>query len=186
MVFPPPRKMVSRFRAGSQPDRHACRQASDFASPSNSASRRDRRLLRCRSSFVVTISTLLCSPLGRPMPEDLTPFNRASTMRGDPYPRSRASWPLQRSLRFLCAKRRTFISRTYRVNRDAGAALGALARRRAQTLTQMPLGWALRDPHVTSALIGVSSVAQLEDCVGTARKMDFSEEELAEIDQIVV
>ena len=61
--------------------------------------------------------------------------------------------------------------------------LNDLARRRGQTLAQMALAWTLRDPRVTSALIGASSVAQLEQNVGALDNLDFSPEELAEIDR---
>jgi L-glyceraldehyde 3-phosphate reductase len=60
--------------------------------------------------------------------------------------------------------------------------LNEIAQRRGQTLAQMALAWTLRDPRVTSALIGASSVAQLEQNVGALARLDFSEEELAEID----
>ena len=46
----------------------------------------------------------------------------------------------------------------------------------------MALAWTLRDPRVTSTLIGASSVEQLEANVGALEKLDFSAEELAEID----
>ena len=49
-------------------------------------------------------------------------------------------------------------------------ALNEIAQRRGQSLAQMALAWVLRDPRVTSALIGASSVAQLEDNVGRARQ----------------
>jgi L-glyceraldehyde 3-phosphate reductase len=62
-------------------------------------------------------------------------------------------------------------------------ALDALARKRGQTLAQMALAWALRDPRVTSTLIGASSVAQLEANVGALDRLDFNADELAEIDQ---
>jgi L-glyceraldehyde 3-phosphate reductase len=62
-------------------------------------------------------------------------------------------------------------------------ALNEIASRRGQTLAQLALSWALRDPRVTSALIGASSVKQLEANVAALDKLDFSEEELAEIDQ---
>src|ERR1700736_5112578 len=61
--------------------------------------------------------------------------------------------------------------------------LNDLARRRGQTLAQMALAWTLRDPRVTSALIGASSVIQLEQNVGALDNLDFSPEELAEIDR---
>jgi L-glyceraldehyde 3-phosphate reductase len=63
-------------------------------------------------------------------------------------------------------------------------ALDELARGRGQSLAQMALAWTLRDPRVTSTLIGASSVAQLEDNVGALDRPDFSPEELAEIDRI--
>jgi L-glyceraldehyde 3-phosphate reductase len=62
--------------------------------------------------------------------------------------------------------------------------LADLASRRGQSLSQMAIAWVLRDPRVTSALIGVSSVAQLEDNLGALDRLDFSEEELAEIDRL--
>ena len=62
-------------------------------------------------------------------------------------------------------------------------ALGEIAARRGQKLAQLALAWALRDPRVTSALVGVSSVEQLELNVAALDKLDFTEEELAEIDR---
>jgi L-glyceraldehyde 3-phosphate reductase len=62
-------------------------------------------------------------------------------------------------------------------------ALNKIAERRGQTLAQMALAWTLRDPRVTSTLIGASSVAQLEDNVGALDNLAFSTEELVEIDQ---
>jgi L-glyceraldehyde 3-phosphate reductase len=61
-------------------------------------------------------------------------------------------------------------------------ALNEIAARRGQSLAQTALAWALRDPRVTSALIGASSVAQLEDNVAALDRLDFTDEELAEID----
>jgi L-glyceraldehyde 3-phosphate reductase len=61
-------------------------------------------------------------------------------------------------------------------------ALAAVAARRGQRLAQMALAWALRDERVTSVLIGASSVDQLEENLGALEKLDFSNEELAEID----
>jgi L-glyceraldehyde 3-phosphate reductase len=63
-------------------------------------------------------------------------------------------------------------------------ALDALAKQRGQSLAQMALAWTLRDPRVTSTLIGASSVAQLEDNVGALDNLEFSEDELAEIDRL--
>ena len=62
-------------------------------------------------------------------------------------------------------------------------ALGAIAQRRGQSLAQMALAWVLRDPRVTSALIGASSAAQVRENVAALQKLDFSPEELAEIDR---
>lgn len=60
--------------------------------------------------------------------------------------------------------------------------LHAIAQKRGQTLAQMAIAWVLRDPRVTTALIGASSVAQLEDSYGALDNLEFSTEELAEID----
>jgi L-glyceraldehyde 3-phosphate reductase len=65
-------------------------------------------------------------------------------------------------------------------------ALTSVAERRGQTLAQMALAWALRDPRVTSVVIGASSVAQLEQNVAALGHLDFSADELAEIDQHAV
>jgi L-glyceraldehyde 3-phosphate reductase len=62
-------------------------------------------------------------------------------------------------------------------------ALNEIASRRGQTLAQLALAWTLRDPRITSALIGASNVEQLEANVAALDGLDFSEEELAEIDQ---
>ncbi|HWM09105.1 MAG TPA: L-glyceraldehyde 3-phosphate reductase, partial [Solirubrobacteraceae bacterium] len=61
-------------------------------------------------------------------------------------------------------------------------ALNDIAQRRGQTLAQMAIAWTLRDPRVTSALIGARTVAQLEDSLGALQRLDFSDEELEEID----
>jgi len=65
-------------------------------------------------------------------------------------------------------------------------ALNEIAGRRGQSLAQMAVAWVLRDPRVTSALIGASSVRQLENSVAALDRLDFSEEELAEIDRFAV
>ncbi len=62
-------------------------------------------------------------------------------------------------------------------------ALNDLAAGRSQTLAQLALAWVLRDERVTSALIGASSVKQLEDSVGAVRNLDFTADELADIDR---
>jgi L-glyceraldehyde 3-phosphate reductase len=61
--------------------------------------------------------------------------------------------------------------------------LHQIARRRGQTLAQMALAWTLRDPRITSTLIGASSVAQLEQNVAALDKLVFSADELQEIDR---
>jgi L-glyceraldehyde 3-phosphate reductase len=50
----------------------------------------------------------------------------------------------------------------------------------------MAVAWVLRDPRVTSALIGASSVAQLDDTLGALEGLDFSDDELREIDEHAV
>jgi L-glyceraldehyde 3-phosphate reductase len=62
-------------------------------------------------------------------------------------------------------------------------ALREVATRRGQTLAQMALAWTLRDPRVSSTLIGASSVAQLEDNLGALGNLRFGDDELAEIDR---
>jgi L-glyceraldehyde 3-phosphate reductase len=65
-------------------------------------------------------------------------------------------------------------------------ALNDMAQRRGQTLAQMAIAWTLRDPRVTSALIGARTVAQLEDSLGALSGLEFSDEELEEIDRHAV
>jgi L-glyceraldehyde 3-phosphate reductase len=65
-------------------------------------------------------------------------------------------------------------------------ALNEIAAGRGQSLAQLALAWTLRDPRITSTLIGASSVAQLEDNVGALKRLDFSDDELAAIDQQAV
>ncbi len=62
-------------------------------------------------------------------------------------------------------------------------ALNEIAKRRGQTLAQMAIAWILRDPRVTSALVGASSVEQLTDTLGALDRLDFDVAELAEIDR---
>jgi aryl-alcohol dehydrogenase-like predicted oxidoreductase len=61
--------------------------------------------------------------------------------------------------------------------------LNDIAKRRGQTLAQMAIAWTLRNPVVTAALVGASSTAQLEQNVASLDKLDFSDQELAEIDR---
>jgi L-glyceraldehyde 3-phosphate reductase len=67
--------------------------------------------------------------------------------------------------------------------REKLRALNDVARQRGQTLAQMAIAWTLRDPQVTSALVGASSVKQLEDNVRALDRLDFSDQELAAIDR---
>ncbi|MER6466449.1 L-glyceraldehyde 3-phosphate reductase [Streptomyces sp. NPDC001228] len=69
---------------------------------------------------------------------------------------------------------------------DRLRALNAVARRRGQTLAQMALAWALRDERVTSLVIGASRTEQLEQNVAALDNLDFTAEELAEIDTYAV
>jgi len=62
-------------------------------------------------------------------------------------------------------------------------ALAEIAKRRGQSLAQMALAWTLRDPRVTSAVIGAGSVAQLEENLAALGNLEFSATELAEIDR---
>ncbi len=65
-------------------------------------------------------------------------------------------------------------------------ALNQIASARGQSLAQLALSWVLRDQRVTSALIGASSVTQLEDNLAAASRTEFSGTELAAIDQHAV
>jgi L-glyceraldehyde 3-phosphate reductase len=62
-------------------------------------------------------------------------------------------------------------------------ALNDVAARRGQSLAQMALAWTLRDQRVTAALVGASSVTQLEANVAAIDRLDFTDEELDEIDR---
>ena len=62
-------------------------------------------------------------------------------------------------------------------------ALNDIAARRGQTLAQMALAWVLRDERVTSALVGASSVEQLEQNLSALERLDFTADELEEIDR---
>jgi L-glyceraldehyde 3-phosphate reductase len=61
--------------------------------------------------------------------------------------------------------------------------LNEIAQARGQSLAQLALAWTLRDPRITSTLVGVSSVEQLETNVATVDKLELSDDELAEIDR---
>jgi len=85
---------------------------------------------------------------------------------------SRASWPSSLSPELLTDAALARIR-----------ALNEIAAGRGQSLAQMALAWALRDERVTSAVIGASSVAQLEDNVAALDRLGFTDDELAEIDR---
>jgi L-glyceraldehyde 3-phosphate reductase len=87
-------------------------------------------------------------------------------------PGSRASQPGSLSREMLSEK-----------NLAKVRALNEIAARRGQTLAQMALAWTLRDPRVTSTLIGASSTAQLDQNVAALQNRDFSADERAEIDR---
>ena len=71
-------------------------------------------------------------------------------------------------------------------NLDHIRALNDIAAERGQTLAQMAIAWCLRDSRVTSALIGASSVEQLEDSLAAVRNLKFDEDELHRIDEHAV
>jgi L-glyceraldehyde 3-phosphate reductase len=85
---------------------------------------------------------------------------------------SRASWPSSLSPTLLTDAALEKIQ-----------ALNEIADGRGQSLAQMALAWVLRDERVTSALIGASSVAQLEENVAALDRLGFGDEELVEIDR---
>ena len=60
--------------------------------------------------------------------------------------------------------------------------LAEIARRRGQSLAQMAVAWTLRDPRVTTTLVGASSAAQLRETVGALQNLEFTAAEIAEID----
>jgi L-glyceraldehyde 3-phosphate reductase len=63
--------------------------------------------------------------------------------------------------------------------------LNNIAQERGQTLAQMALAWVLKDKRITSVLIGASSVKQINDNVETLKKIDFSKEELVQIENVL-
>jgi L-glyceraldehyde 3-phosphate reductase len=68
-------------------------------------------------------------------------------------------------------------------NLEKVRALNAIAARRGQSLAQLAIAWVLRDPRMTSTVLGASSVAQLETNVAALRNTSFTDDELAEIDK---
>ena len=71
-------------------------------------------------------------------------------------------------------------------NLDNARGLREIARGRGQTLAQLAIAWTLRDPRVASALIGASSVEQLDDNLTALNRLAFTPDELAEIDRFAV
>jgi L-glyceraldehyde 3-phosphate reductase len=63
--------------------------------------------------------------------------------------------------------------------------LNEIAQKRGQSMAQLALAWVLRQPAVTSALVGASRVSQVEDSVATLNRLDFSQEELSAIEKIL-
>lgn len=63
--------------------------------------------------------------------------------------------------------------------------LNEVAAAREQSLAQMALAWLLREGRLTSVLIGASKVSQIEDCVSAIKRLDFSAEELAQIEEVL-
>jgi len=70
-------------------------------------------------------------------------------------------------------------------NIDKARKLNELAQQRGQTLAQMALAWVLKDPRMTSVIIGASKPQQVTDAVGAVANHQFSGEELARIDAIL-
>jgi L-glyceraldehyde 3-phosphate reductase len=64
-------------------------------------------------------------------------------------------------------------------------ALNEIAAQRGQTLAEMAVAWVLRDPRVTSALVGTSKVSQVDDNVAALKNLKFSAEELHKIDGVL-
>jgi L-glyceraldehyde 3-phosphate reductase len=64
--------------------------------------------------------------------------------------------------------------------------LAGIARERGQSLAQMAISWTLRDPRVTSTLLGASSAAQLRETAAAAQRTDFTDAEIAAIDEYAV
>ena len=63
--------------------------------------------------------------------------------------------------------------------------LNEIARRRGQTLAEMAVAWVLRDPRVTSALVGTSKVSQVDDNVAALKNLKFAAEELQAVDSVL-
>jgi L-glyceraldehyde 3-phosphate reductase len=86
------------------------------------------------------------------------------------------------------ASKGTFFKKDWLTDQNLGhvRALNEIASRRGQSLAQMAIAWVLRDKRVTSALVGASSVAQLDNNLDALGNLDFADEELAAIDKDAV
>jgi L-glyceraldehyde 3-phosphate reductase len=86
------------------------------------------------------------------------------------------------------ASKGTFFNRAWLSDENLAhvRALNDIAQRRGQSLAQMAVAWVLRDSRVTSALVGASSVRQLDDNLDALNNLDLAEEDLAEIDRHAV
>jgi L-glyceraldehyde 3-phosphate reductase len=63
--------------------------------------------------------------------------------------------------------------------------LGAIAKERGQTLSQLAVAWVLRHPVVSTVIVGTSDVNQLRDTIGATEKLEFTDDELARIEAII-
>ena len=86
-----------------------------------------------------------------------------------------------RAARDFFLKRKDIDERKVSMLRD----LNAVAKQRGQSLAEMAVAWVLRDPRVTSALVGTSKVEQVDDNVAALKNLEFSSEELKKIDGIL-
>jgi L-glyceraldehyde 3-phosphate reductase len=86
------------------------------------------------------------------------------------------------------AAKGTFFDQGWLTQENLGhvRALNEIARGRGLSLAQMAVAWTLRDQRVTSALVGASSVRQLDDTLGALEELDFSDDELKAIDDHAV
>jgi len=63
--------------------------------------------------------------------------------------------------------------------------LNNIAKKRGQSLAQMAIAWLLKDKRLTSVLVGISKPEQVDDCIDSIKKLDFTSEELKEIENIL-
>jgi L-glyceraldehyde 3-phosphate reductase len=70
-----------------------------------------------------------------------------------------------------------------KANLERVRALNEIAKERGQSLAQMAIAWVLRDRRITSALIGARNVEQLDNSLDALKKLEFTNEELAEINR---